>query len=145
MSSLAPELGDAVRPDGTLKDASEIIWSYDADESIPFPLGSTHSILSTRLSPATMVGGVHRTSSRIHRPLRLRLLQAHVTANSWASNARRQATVSTIADLVEVLSMSMWLTWTIPAWTILAWTTMAPATPRLGLPRSLPPTMTTRL
>jgi hypothetical protein len=39
MSSLAPELGDAVRPDGTLKDASEIIWSYDADESIPFPLG----------------------------------------------------------------------------------------------------------
>ena len=37
MSSIASNLGDAVRSDGTLKDASEIIWSYDADETIPFP------------------------------------------------------------------------------------------------------------
>jgi hypothetical protein len=39
MSSFAPDLGDAVRPDGTLKDASEMTWSFDADDSIPFPLG----------------------------------------------------------------------------------------------------------
>ena len=37
MSSIASNLSDAVRSDGTLKDASEIIWSYDADETIPFP------------------------------------------------------------------------------------------------------------
>ena len=37
MSSIASNLGDAVRSNGTLKDASEIIWSYDADETIPFP------------------------------------------------------------------------------------------------------------
>jgi hypothetical protein len=87
MSSLAPELGDAVRPDGTLKDASEIIWSYDADELIPFPLGSTHSILSTRLSPATMVGGVRWTSSRIHRPSQ-RALEAAEASSSTRDGKR---------------------------------------------------------
>ncbi|KAH9158648.1 hypothetical protein EDB89DRAFT_2199133 [Lactarius sanguifluus] len=29
MSSTTSDLGQAVRPDGTLKDASEIVWSYD--------------------------------------------------------------------------------------------------------------------
>ncbi|KAH9160110.1 hypothetical protein EDB89DRAFT_1915207 [Lactarius sanguifluus] len=29
--------GHAVRPDGTLKDTSEMSWTYDADESVPFP------------------------------------------------------------------------------------------------------------
>ena len=38
-SPLASNLGDAVRPNGTLKDASEIVWNYDADESLPFPSG----------------------------------------------------------------------------------------------------------
>src|ERR1700744_4440432 len=38
-SSSAPDLGDAVRPDSTLKDASEINWAFNADESIPFPAG----------------------------------------------------------------------------------------------------------
>jgi hypothetical protein len=85
MSSLAPELGDAVRPDGTLKDASEIIWSYDTDESILFPLGSTsgsHSIPSTRLSPVTMVGGVHRTSSRVHHPSQCALEAAEASSST---------------------------------------------------------------
>ena len=39
LSLSAPDLGDAVRPDGTLKDASEINWAFNADESIPFPAG----------------------------------------------------------------------------------------------------------
>jgi hypothetical protein len=39
MSSFTPDLGNAVHPNGTLKDASEISWSFDADESIPFPSG----------------------------------------------------------------------------------------------------------
>ena len=37
MSSITSNLGDAVWSDGTLKDASKIISSYDADETIPFP------------------------------------------------------------------------------------------------------------
>jgi hypothetical protein len=85
MSSLAPELGDAVRPDGTLKDTSEIIWSYDADESIPFPLGSTsgfHSIPSTRLSPATMVGGACWTSSCVHHPSQHALEAAEASSST---------------------------------------------------------------
>ena len=82
MSSLAPEVGDAVRPDGTLKDASEIIWSYDADESIPFPLGSTHSIPSTKLSPVMMVGGARRTSSRIHCPSQHALEAAEASSST---------------------------------------------------------------
>jgi hypothetical protein len=61
MSSFAPD-GDAVRPDGTLKDASKIIWSYDADESIPFPLGSASGSHSGSHTPATNVAGVHRTT-----------------------------------------------------------------------------------
>ena len=39
MSSITSNLSDAVWSDGTLKDTSEIIWSYNADESIPFPSG----------------------------------------------------------------------------------------------------------
>jgi hypothetical protein len=61
MSSFAPD-GDAVRPDGTLKDASKIIWSYDADESIPFPLGSASGSHSGSHTLATNVAGVHRTT-----------------------------------------------------------------------------------
>ena len=30
-------LGDAVWPDGTLKDASKMVWTYNNDKSIPFP------------------------------------------------------------------------------------------------------------
>ena len=38
MPSSAPsDLGDAIRPNGTLKDVSEMMWSYDADDTIPFP------------------------------------------------------------------------------------------------------------
>jgi hypothetical protein len=66
---LVPE-GDAVRPDGTLKDASEMTWSYDPDESIPFPLGSTSVNSSTSSAMAALamtVAGVHRTT-RVIRP-----------------------------------------------------------------------------
>jgi hypothetical protein len=96
MSSLAPELGDAVRPDSTLKDASEIIWSYDTDESILFPLGSTsgsHSIPSTRLSPAMMVGGACQTSSCVHRPSQRALEVAEASSSTcdgrWSGIKRK--------------------------------------------------------
>ena len=69
-SPLASNLGDAVRPDGTLKDASEIVWNYDADESLPFPSGGDSapaSVSSGTLAPATSVAAVRRTA-RVSRP-----------------------------------------------------------------------------
>ena len=65
MSSSTDNLGDAVRSDGTLKDASEIVWSYDADDSIPFPSGSTAASLpisTSQRAPATVVASVRRTT-----------------------------------------------------------------------------------
>ena len=69
MSSVSSALfmpeGDAVQPDGTLKDASEMTWNYDADESIPFPSGSTSVAplpSSGSHAPATMVAGVCQTT-----------------------------------------------------------------------------------
>ena len=43
MSSSLLDAGDAPQPDGTLKDALEILWNYDADKSLPFPLGTAHA------------------------------------------------------------------------------------------------------
>lgn len=86
MSSFTPDLGDAVQPDGTLKDASEIIWSYDADDSIPFPSDNAsgpRSGSSRGHSPATVVASVRRTT-RVSRPSRrvLEELEAAEAASS---------------------------------------------------------------
>jgi hypothetical protein len=64
MSLFASDLGDAVQPDGTLKDASEIVWSYDTDELIPFPSGDsgTLPVLSGGPVSVTSVAAVHRTT-----------------------------------------------------------------------------------
>ena len=51
MSSLAPDIGDAVCPDGTLKDASEMTWNYDADDSIPFPSGDQFCVQNLPIAP----------------------------------------------------------------------------------------------
>lgn len=71
MSSTSLNLGDAVRSDGTLKEASEIVWTYDADESIPFPSvsGTVSAPSSGGPAPAAMVAGVRRTT-HVHRPSR---------------------------------------------------------------------------
>ena len=69
MSSSTDNIGDAVRSDGTLKDASEIVWSYDADDSVPFPAGSTSASLpisASRRAPATVVASVRWTTRVIH-------------------------------------------------------------------------------
>ncbi|KAH9054653.1 hypothetical protein EDB87DRAFT_1580436 [Lactarius vividus] len=58
-SSTTPNLGDALRPDGTLKEASEIIWSYDADELIPFPSEN----VSGSCVPAMMVASHAREAA----------------------------------------------------------------------------------
>lgn len=93
-ASFMPE-GDAVRPDGTLKDASEMTWNYDADESIPFPSGSTSVAplpSSGSHAPATMVAGVRRTT-RVSKPSR-RVLEAAEASNALLSQrlaAKRKA------------------------------------------------------
>jgi hypothetical protein len=67
MSSSLSNHGHALRPDGTLKDASEILWSYDEDESLPFPLDDAPTPSSSGShAPATTVAGVHRTTCIIH-------------------------------------------------------------------------------
>jgi hypothetical protein len=41
MSNSNPDRGCTVRPDGTLKDASEIDWDYDPDEAVAEHINST--------------------------------------------------------------------------------------------------------
>ena len=65
MSSFAPDLGDAVQPDGMLKDVSKIDWSFNPDDSIPFPSDNpsgSHSASSGGLSPAIVVTSVWCTT-----------------------------------------------------------------------------------
>jgi hypothetical protein len=84
MSSPAHNLGGAVRADGTLKDASEITWNFDADESIPFPAGQ----ISGGHAPAEMGASVRRTT-RIAHPSR-RVLEALEEAEEAARSAKRK-------------------------------------------------------
>ncbi|KAH9160750.1 hypothetical protein EDB89DRAFT_1914437 [Lactarius sanguifluus] len=51
MSSTASDPGHAVQPDGTLKDASEIDWFFDADESTHFPLDNVSGVCRTACVP----------------------------------------------------------------------------------------------
>lgn len=87
--------GHAVRPDGTLKEASEIVWTYDADEDIPFPSGSTSGELhsSGGPAPATVLGGTRRTT-RVPRPSK-RALEA---AEASTSGTKRKASTNHDTD-----------------------------------------------
>ncbi|KAF8256704.1 hypothetical protein EI94DRAFT_1710414 [Lactarius quietus] len=76
MSSSTANLRDAVRSDGTLKDASEIDWSFDADDSIPFPsvpldsasasASASHTTFASTCAPATNVASVRQTTRVSH-------------------------------------------------------------------------------
>ncbi|KAH8989785.1 hypothetical protein EDB86DRAFT_3080783 [Lactarius hatsudake] len=84
MSSTTSDLGQAVQPDGTLKDMSEIIWSYDVDKLTPFPLDDItgmHPFFSGGCAPATMVGGA-RWTARVPCPLQRAHDAAEVTTSS---------------------------------------------------------------
>ncbi|KAH9162941.1 hypothetical protein EDB89DRAFT_1912989 [Lactarius sanguifluus] len=83
-SSTTPNLGDALRPDGTLKEASEIIWSYDADKSIPFPSDNVSGQVSGSRVPAMMVAGVRRTG-HVPRPSQHAREAAEATSSSSTS------------------------------------------------------------
>jgi hypothetical protein len=58
-------LGHALCPDGTLKDASEMTWTFDANEALPFPSDTTSGggiILPCLPSPARGIAGVRQTT-----------------------------------------------------------------------------------
>jgi hypothetical protein len=61
MSSTLSSLGPALQPDGTLKDASELLWSYNTDEALPFP-SSSKSTSSGRLEAAEVIDGLCQTT-----------------------------------------------------------------------------------
>ncbi|KAH9037035.1 hypothetical protein EDB84DRAFT_1437548 [Lactarius hengduanensis] len=93
MSSTTSDLGQAVRPDGTLKDTSEIVWTYDVDESTPFPLDNvtgTHPFFSGGRAPATMVAGARRTA-RVPRPSQRARDAAEATAEATTSSSSASA------------------------------------------------------
>jgi hypothetical protein len=101
--STTTDPGHAVRPDGTLKDASEIVWTYDADDDIPFPSGSTSGepLSSGGQAPAMVLGATRRTT-RVPRPSK-RALEAAETSSSAtkrkASTNRDQRVTRKIIDL----------------------------------------------
>jgi hypothetical protein len=101
MSSFAPDVGDAVRPDGTLKDTSKINWSYDADESIPFPLDNA-SGPSSGHALATVVASVQRTTCVGHPSQRvLNALEAEAAESASrapAQNACKRKAISPLPD-----------------------------------------------
>jgi hypothetical protein len=95
MTSTTSDPGHAVGPSGALKDTSEMVWTYDEDESIPFPSGDdsgTDPISSGGLAPATVVAATRRTA-RIHRPsLRaLEAVEASLSSASIRPGAKRKA------------------------------------------------------
>ncbi|KAF8799820.1 hypothetical protein BYT27DRAFT_7217371 [Phlegmacium glaucopus] len=71
-TSSIDELGCAVHPDGTLKDASEIEWQYDKDDDAPMASCSSSSksiasFFAKKALPANLVAG-SRHSARTTRP-----------------------------------------------------------------------------
>jgi hypothetical protein len=81
MTLTTPDLGHAVGPGGTLKDASEMAWTYDEDKSIPFP---------SEGAPATMVAATRRTA-RIPRPSLRALKAVEASSASIRPGAKHKA------------------------------------------------------
>jgi hypothetical protein len=93
MAPIVPDTGHATRPDGTLKEASEMSWSYDADESIPFPQGVSDGQTGTTVAGASRSGRTYRPSQRV--------LEAAAASSRgpWAhSGAKRKAPSTSSAD-----------------------------------------------
>jgi hypothetical protein len=83
-ASTTTDPGHTVRSDSTLKDASEIVWMYDADEDIPFPSGSTSGQEphpSGRSAPAVVVAGTRQTT-RVHHPSKWALEAAEASTSA---------------------------------------------------------------
>ncbi|KAI9436732.1 hypothetical protein H4582DRAFT_2058646 [Lactarius indigo] len=81
MSANTQDLGHAVRPDGSLKDASEMNWTYDEDESIPFPAQNSGG-----------ASGRARRSGRAHCPSRRAIEAAEASLGSVSTRRAKQGT-----------------------------------------------------
>jgi hypothetical protein len=112
MSALESPRGHAVRADGQLKDASEMEWTYDNDESVPFPSASVtipatddasatppsekspHPFFTHTKQPARIIAGTRR-STRTSRPSQ-RVREANETplATSSTSGSAQPFTAS---------------------------------------------------
>ena len=114
MSASDSPRGHAVRADGGLKDASEMEWTYDKDESVPFPLDSLanpatddavsppsasvriHPFFTHANPPAAIVAGSRR-STRTSRPSQ-RVREANdapsLASASTSARSKRKAAVN---------------------------------------------------
>ena len=95
MSPTSSHLGEAVRPDGTLKDASEIEWAFDPDDSLPFPQASGDPSGDTSSTPAPAEAGLHRMTRTIHPARRFIEEDAECASTTGAHGqpaAKRKAT-----------------------------------------------------
>ncbi|KAF8258968.1 hypothetical protein EI94DRAFT_1699046 [Lactarius quietus] len=73
MSSSTANLRNAVQSDGTLKDATEIDWPFDTDDSIPFPsvpldsasasASASHTTFASTRAPATNIASFIQDNS----------------------------------------------------------------------------------
>ncbi|KAF8257327.1 hypothetical protein EI94DRAFT_1924825 [Lactarius quietus] len=89
MSSTTLDRGHAVRADGTLKDASDMLWTYDADELLPFPPSTASRV------PAPTV----RRTTCTHRPSKRALEAAEAEAETEAANALAHAKHKATTDV----------------------------------------------
>lgn len=119
MSALDSPIGHAVRADGGLKDASEMEWTYDKEESIPFPFNSLtipaiddpaafppsksvriHSFFMHRKPPATLITGARcsthtsRPSQHIRDAKEVAALATGSTTAKPSTGSKRKATVN---------------------------------------------------
>jgi len=100
------DLGCAIRPDNSLKDASEIEWSYDKDNDSPMaPVSSTSESSTTvhpfftRCPPAKVVAGSRRSARALRPSARIRdpdnvmnnSASSSSAPNPSAANGKRKA------------------------------------------------------
>src|SRR6266545_776933 len=111
MSASDSPIGHAVRADGGLKDTSKMEWTYDTDESIPFPSDSLaipatdntvspplasvgiHPFFTHTKPPAAIVAG-SRCSTHTSRPSQCVQEANDVPSLSTASNSAKPSTES---------------------------------------------------
>ncbi|KAI9433753.1 hypothetical protein H4582DRAFT_2081867 [Lactarius indigo] len=96
-SSSSPDLGHAVHADGTLKDASEITWTYDVNESISFPLapsdnsGGQVATLNCHSDGSHLLSSGLRRTGRVPRPSQRALEAASNGSVGTHLNTKRKA------------------------------------------------------
>ena len=102
MSASDSAAGHAVRPDGRLKDTSEMEWTYDKDESIPFP-SSTPAVSTSDNTGSS--SSIPLESARIHPFFTQGKPPAVIVAGSRCS-ARTSRPSQRVQEATEVSSLA---------------------------------------